>query len=933
MAAKISNPERLIDSRRLRTELTGIYNRLAGNETALREAILERLKGVVADGRAEASRRLEESGKGTVCARNISYLQDELIRALFDFTVTHVYRATNPSSAERLAAVAVGGYGRGTLAPGSDIDLLFVLPYKQTAWGESVVEYLLYMLWDLGFRVGHATRSVEQCIRLSKSDFTIRTATLEARYIWGDEDLFDELIRRFEKEIMSLSAGRFIEAKLAERDVRHAQAGQSRYLVEPNVKNGKGGQRDLHTLFWIGKYLHRARSPADLVRAGLFTRQEYRRFLKCEDFQWAVRCHLHFLTGRAEERLTFDHQAEIAARLGYVNRERTRHVERFMRHYFLIAKDVGDLTRIFCAVLEAQSVKPLPIFGNVLNRLKRSRRAGFRETADFMIDAGRITVADDQAFVRDPVNLIRLFHLAAKHKQPFHPTALKLATRSLRLIDDTLRRDPGANAMFLEILTSPNDPESILRKMNEAGVLGRFVRDFGKIVAMMQFNMYHHYTVDEHLLRAIGVLAEIDRGALAGEHPLAHDIIHKIKHRRALYVALFLHDIAKGRPESHAKAGAAIARRLGPRLGLSAAETDVTAWLVEHHLVMSDFAQMRDLHDFKTILDFAAIVQSPERLKLLLILTVADIKAVGPGVWNGWKGELLRTLYHETEPVLAGGHTAVARNERVAAAKRKFADSQSELDGAALSAYLERHYPPYWLNVSLDRQIAHARLIAAAQRDGVPFASAIESDSFTEVTELTIFAPDHPRLLAIVTGACALAGANIADAQIFTTSDGMALDTVLVHREFEQARDERRRARRVIANIESGLKGRLKVPEALAQRRKPSDRFQAFDVEPEVLIDNDLSNVFTVIEVSGLDRLGLLYELTSMLHRLNLNISSARVATFGERAVDVFYVTDLTGQKLTNIARQANIIRKLTAVLTRPALCRPEAAGASSAVA
>ena len=925
MANRIDRPKDLIDGLALRRDLSALHRRHAGNDSEIRSQVLALLKNTVNTGRDEAKRRFFEDGRGTRCARMLSFIQDELIRAIYDFTVTHVYRATNPSSAERIAIIAVGGYGRGTLAPGSDVDLLFLLPYKQTPWGESVVEYMLYLLWDLGFKVGHATRSVEQSIRLSKSDFTIRTAILEARFIWGDEALFADLDERFEKEILSLPVRDFIEAKLAERDIRHKAAGESRYLVEPNVKNGKGGLRDLHTLFWIGKYLHRARSVSDLVKAGLFTTAEYRKFRKCEDFLWAVRCHLHYLTGRAEEKLTFDFQAELASRLGYASRKGMRDVERFMRHYFLIAKDVGDLTRIFCAVLEAQAVKSAPRLGRVLNQLRRARTRRFPTSSDFVLEAGRITVADEDVFKRDPVNLIRLFHLAAIHRRPFHPHALQLATRSLKLINGKVLKDREANWLFLEILTSGKDPESVLRKMNEAGVLGRFVRSFGRIVAMMQFNMYHHYTVDEHLLRAIGILAEIERGELADAHPLSNEIIHKIKHRRALYLALFLHDIAKGRPESHSAAGARIARRLGPRLGLSAAETEVTAWLVENHLVMSDFAQKRDLHDFKTILDFAAIVQSPERLKLLLLLTVADIKAVGPGVWNGWKGELLRTLYYETEPVLAGGHTAVARDERIAAAKRRFAEHCEHADHSWCDAYVQRHYPSYWLNVVLERQLEHARLIHNTEAAGESFATAIKSDAFTEITELTVFVPDHPRLLAIIAGACALAGANIAGAQIYTTSDGMALDTVLIQRGFAEDRDESRRGERIIANIRDGLKGALKMPEALARRARQSDRMRAFTVEPQVLIDNDLSNQFSVIEVNGRDRLGLLYELTSALHRLNLNIGSAHVATFGERVVDVFYVTDLTGAKVLNASRRQRITHELLKVLEIPKPDRKQA--------
>ncbi|HET7717003.1 MAG TPA: [protein-PII] uridylyltransferase, partial [Bauldia sp.] len=698
--------EAVIDGAALGVELAGIAGGRKGTLSAAdRAKIVSRLKAVLAEGRAEAERQLRADGRGTACARRLSDLQDAIIRAIHDFAIRNVYPSDNPTASERMAIVAVGGYGRGTLAPGSDVDLLFLLPYKQTPWGESVVEFILYVLWDLGLKVGHATRSVTECIRLSRSDMTIRTAVLEARYIWGEKALYDDLVARFDAEVVKGTGPEFIAAKLAERDARHRQQGASRYLVEPNVKDGKGGLRDLHTLFWIAKYFYRVQSREELVKAGVFSRAELQRFRKSEDFLWAVRCHMHFLTGRAEERLSFDIQREMAARLSYTTHPGLKDVERFMKHYFLVAKEVGDLTRIFCAALEEHHGKPVPALNRFL-RLGRKRRTKVPGSTDFVIENDRITVADDKVFARDPVNLIRVFHFADAYDLPFHPDAMQLVTRSLGLIDAGLREDPEANRLFLEILSSRKNAELVLRAMNETGVLGRFIPDFGKVVAMMQFSMYHHYTVDEHLIRSIGNLAEIERGEAAEAHPLASEIFPGIKDRVVLYVALFLHDIAKGRPEDHSLAGAKVARKLGPRLGLSPAQTETVAWLVEHHLLMSITAQSRDLNDRKTIVDFAAVVQSLERMKMLLILTVADIKAVGTGVWNGWKGQLLRTLYYEAEPLLTGGHSQVSRDRRVAAAREELAEALADWPKRERDAYLSRHYPAYWLRVDLPRKIA-----------------------------------------------------------------------------------------------------------------------------------------------------------------------------------------------------------------------------------
>ena len=916
--ARGDRPAPLVDAGKLRKQLDAICEACSDRGADLRQAIVPALRQALDDGRREAERRLVSDGLGTQCATSLARMLDDIITALHGLIVDRVYPTPNPSDAERLSVVAVGGYGRGTLAPGSDVDLLFLLPYKQTAWGESVVEYLLYTLWDLGLRLGHATRSIEECIRLSRSDSTILTALLEARHVCGNTALFETFADRFDSDILDSGAEEFIADKLAERDKRLQRTGGSRYVVEPDVKDGKGGLRDLHTLFWIARFCYRTRRPADLVKQGVFTRAEYNRFRKCEDFLWTVRCHLHFLTGRGEDRLSFDLQPELAHRLGYTARGGLKHVERFMKHYFLVAKDVGALTRIFCAALEAQQMKKPPMLSRVLERLKQAVPGVADLPAGFRLDGGRITVTDSGAFDADPVNLIRLFHLADVHTAPIHPDALKLVTRSLKLIDDRLRNDPEANRLFVEILTSRNDPETVLRNMNEAGVLGRFVPPFGRIVALMQFNMYHHYTVDEHLLRTVGMVSEIESGHLADAHPLSSEIFHTIRHRRALYVAALLHDIAKGGREHHSVAGERIARDLCPRLGLSSAETDTVAWLVRHHLDMSDCAQMRDLADYKTILDFARTVQSPERLKLLLILTVADIKAVGPGVWNGWKGQLLRTLYYETEPLVTGGHVQVSRADRVAEAQALFRDRMKDWTDEEVDAYLPRHYAPYWLTVDIADQVAHARLIRDAEAEGRKVAITFATHRFVEITELTVFAPDHPRLLAVLTGACAAAGANIADARIFTTADGRALDMLRIQREFDDDVDEHRRAARIADLIEKALAGTVKIPELVDRAMRRRGRIEAFDVEPEVLIDNESSNLFTVIEVNGLDRAGLLFGLTSALSALNLNIGSAHIATFGERVVDVFYVTDLTGQKITSAARRDRIRAALLEVLSVP---------------
>src|SRR5690349_22721297 len=900
------------DTARITAAVDALAEKHAGREDVFRSALAQLLKAEMIAARTTAQAMLLKDRNGRRCAERLCFMQDEIIRILYSAATRHLYRSHIPSGAERMAVVATGGYGRGLMAPESDIDLLFILPYKQTAWGEQVAEAILYCLWDMGLKVGHATRSVDESIRQARSDMTIRTAVLETRFLTGDQPLYDEMVVRFDKDVVQGTASEFVTAKLAEREERHRRAGQSRYLVEPNVKDGKGGLRDLHTLFWIAKYVYRVRETDELVERGVFDAQEYRTFRRCADFLWSVRCNLHFVSGRAEERLSFDMQREIAVRLGYTSHPGMQDVERFMKHYFLVAKDVGDLTAILCAKLEDENAKPAPVLSRMVAKFRPStKRRRVPDSDDFIIDNNRINLAAPDVFKHDPVNLIRIFRLAQKNDLAFHPDAMRTVTRSLKLINTQLRENPEANRLFMEILTSQN-AESVLRRMNETGVLGHFIRAFGKIVSMMQFNMYHHYTVDEHLIRCVGFLQDIERGGNE-EFAVASDLMRKIRpeHRPLLYITVLLHDIAKGRLEDHSIAGARVARRLCPRLGFSATDTELVAWLIEQHLTMSTVAQSRDLSDRKTIENFAAVVQTVEQMKLLTILTTADIRGVGPGVWNGWKAQLLRTLYYETEPVLTGGFSEVNRAKRIAAAQAEFRAAFTEWPEADVAAYLGRHYPAYWLKVELPRKIRHARFLQASEEAGHKLAINVGFDEARAVTELTILATDHPWLLSIIAGACAVAGANIVDAQIYTTTDGLALDTIAVSRQFEEDHDEARRAARVASSIEKALTGDLRLPEIVKKRALPKGRIKAFAVEPEVLVNNQWSNRYTVVEVSGLDRPGLLYELTATLSKLSLNIASAHVATFGERVVDVFYVTDLTGAQITAPLRQAAIKRAL----------------------
>jgi len=909
----------LLDVEGLKRDLAELARTTPGT-AALRPAGLALVKAAFTEGRARVRRAVEEPPGGSVggglqglaAARALSALQDAIIQLIYGFAMAHLHPG---NTAVRITIAATGGYGRGELAPGSDIDLLFLRPARPAAGDESIIEFILYMLWDLGLKVGHATRSVAEGLRLARADVTIRTAMLEARYLCGDRALFDEMRKKFWDD--AASNGRdFVEAKLAERKARHARQGESRYLVEPNLKESKGGLRDLQTLYWIGKYLYRVEDAADLVDHNVFTKDEFKTFQKAEAFLWNVRVRLHYLLDRAEERLSFDVQPALAAAMGYHNAEKPRRaVEAFMRAYFLVAKDVGDLTRIFIAALEEQHRKPRPSLRRILPGFLTQRSP----EDDFYVENGRLA-ANPAIFKSDPANLIRLFHVADTKQIDIHPHTLRTVTRSLDLITDAVRQDPAANRAFLETLTSRNDPERALRLMNEAGVLGRFVLEFGHAVGLMQFNMYHHYTVDEHLIRAVGNIAAIERGERKGEHPVTSDVIKRIKSREALYCAVLLHDMAKGLPGDHSDVGAAIAASLCPRLGLSDADTRAVAWLVKNHLVMSDTAQRRDVSDPKTVRDFVTLVQTPELLRLLLILTVCDIRAVGPGVWNGWKGQLLRELYYAAENMMTGGDQSPTRDARVAAAKAALAERLGDFTPEQRARALNRHYDHYWLAFELDEQERHARRIAAADAAGELLVLEADSNDFRAITEIMLYTPDHAGLFSQLAGAIAMSGGSIVDAKAFTTSDGFALDVFSVQDAEGGAFGDKDRLARLRQTIEKTLRGQAWPRQALAARQQKS-RTSAFKIKPKVLFDNDASQLATVVEVECLDRPGLLYDVTQAIYESGLSISTSMIATYGEKAVDVFYVRDGFGHKIAHPARLEAVEKRLKAALeaTAPA--------------
>nr|WP_325063154.1 [protein-PII] uridylyltransferase [Halovulum marinum] len=879
----------------------------AGDRSAQRAELVGLLTTANREGRERITAELRDYPYAARRAiQSYAGLTDVLIRVAWHYVTQIEMPNPVPTTGEHVCIVAVGGYGRGEMAPFSDVDLLFLIPWKRTAWCESAIECMLYILWDLKLKVGQAVRTVDECIRLGMKDLTIRTALLEYRYLAGAEKMSRELRRRLWKDLFAKTGPEFVEAKLEEREERHRRNGGSRYLVEPNVKESKGGLRDLQTLFWIAKYLNRAETPEEMVRSGQFTEAEMKTFREAENFLWAARCQLHLVAGRPMETMTFDHQVDVAKRLGFMDTEGQRAVERFMQTYFTYARQVGELTRIFLTALEAEHVKRRPRVGRSL--LHRFSLNTDNAPEGYALLNGRLDIGDTEAFLADPVNILRLFRTAMRTGYLIHPNTMRLVAANIHLIDDGLRNDPEANELFMQLLLDREDPERALRRMNEMGVLGAFIPDFGRIVAMMQYNMYHHYTVDEHTIQCIARLHDIERGALQEELPIASSILKQGVSRRILYVALLLHDIGKGRARPHSEVGAEIALQLCPRLGLAEDETETVAWLVRNHLVMSDFAQKRDLADARTVRDFANIVASPARLRLLTVLTVCDIWGVGPGVWNNWKAMLLRDLYRQAMEYLTGDTDSQSRPQRVDEAKQAFAAAVPDWSAEDIAAEQQRHYDSFWLGLGTAEHVVLAQLVREVSADKP--VVRIDQDPARDASRACFAMPDHPGVFARIAGAVALCGADVRDARTYTTSDGVATCVFWIQDKDGHPFEESRlpRLRRMIQRT---LSGEVVARDAFAERDRVKKREQAFVVPTEITFDNDGSEIYTMITVDTRDRPGLLYDLTRSLTATHMRISSAIIATYGEQAVDTFYVKDAFGLKVTSKSKQGQIAAAL----------------------
>jgi [protein-PII] uridylyltransferase len=845
--------------------------------------------------------RFEDGLAGLPAGRLLGRLMDGLIQELHGYAL-RVVRRDDGAEPAQAALVATGGYGRGVLAPFSDIDLLFVSVEAPGAAARAVVEFVLYFLWDLGLKVGHATRSIEECIAEARRDVTVRTSLIDARLLSGDPDVFTLFHDRFLLDCHGVGVASFIAAKQVERDLRHRRYGESPFLVEPNIKEGKGGLRDLQTLYWISRYVFGTQVMGELVGpespgGGILTDREAQRARRSWDFLWTVRFHMHLVAGRAEDRLTFDLQPVVGARMGYTRHGMQDGVERFMRHLFLTMGDTVRITAVLEPALVRAALGP--------PALAREADAGLLAQG-FVLADGKLLLAPGRSFEDEPILMLRILQAARDRALELHPLAIRALIRHERRAV-ALRGDPAAAAAFLDLLCGKDDHHRVdgarwLGVLNESGVLGRLVPDWARIVGQMQFDTYHIFTVDQHTIEAVRVLNSLERGELAEVTPVATDLVKNLQSRRALYAATLLHDIAKGRGGDHSELGAEIAHRVGPGIGLTAEETETTSWLVLHHLLLSQTAFKRDIDDPKTILDLADTIQSPERLRLLLVLTIADMRAVNAKVWNGWKATLLRELYARVADVLAGGLATTERDVRVSRAKEAVAGLLAEWPRNDLDRYLALGYPAYWLAFDPETHARHARLVRDAEARGAPLTVDTQPLPSRAVTEVTVYTADHAGLFSKIAGALAVAGASIVDARIHTLTNGSALDTFWIQDAAGGAFDAPHRLAKLYVLIEQALSGRLHLAAEIgrASAAMMGKRMRAIHVPPRVVVDNRASNTHTVLEVNGRDRPGLLHDVTAAISEQGLQIASAHVTTYGVRAVDVFYVKDVFGLKVEN---------------------------------
>ncbi|MFV0886465.1 [protein-PII] uridylyltransferase [Metapseudomonas otitidis] len=792
-----------------------------------------------------------------------------------------------------IALLAVGGYGRGELHPYSDIDLLILLDSADHETFREPIEGFLTLLWDIGLEVGQSVRSVDECAEEARADLTVVTNLMESRTIAGPESLRRRMQEVTSPERMWPSKDFFL-AKRQEQKARHAKYNDTEYNLEPNVKGSPGGLRDIQTILWVARRQFGSLNLHALVKEGFLVESECSMLASSQEFLWKVRYALHMLAGRAEDRLLFDHQRKLAGLLGFHGSDAKQAIEHFMQKYYRVVMAVAELSDLINQHFEEVILRSGE---NAVAQPLNSR---------FQLRDGYIEVAHPNVFKRTPFALMEIFVLMAQHPEikGVRADTIRLLRDSRHLIDDDFRSDIRNTSLFIELCKSPQGIHRNLRRMNRYGILGRYLPEFGHIIGQMQHDLFHIYTVDAHTLNLIKHLRKLKWPELAEKFPLASKVIDKLPKPELIYIAGLYHDIGKGRGGDHSELGAIDAEAFCARHQLPAWDSRLVAWLVQNHLVMSTTAQRKDLSDPQVILDFARLVGDQTHLDYLYVLTVADINATNPSLWNSWRASLLRQLYTETKRALRRGlenpldREEQIRQTQVAAIDILVRNGIDQDDAEQLWAQLG---DDYFLRHTASDVAWHTEAILQHPDGNDPLVLIKETAQreFEGATQIFIYAPDQHDFFAVTVAAMSQLNLNIHDARIITSTSQFTLDTYIV---LDTAGGSIGNDPARIQEIRKGLIDALKNPDeypAIIQRRVPR-QLKHFAFPPEVTISNDAQRPVTVLEVIAPDRPGLLARIGRIFLDFDLSLQNAKIATLGERVEDVFFITDADNQPLSD---------------------------------
>lgn len=872
-------------------------------ETSIKSDLARSARAYLQKGRSLLQERHRAGAGGYEIVSAFTTMVDHLIRHLFE-VASQDYIRRYPSLNPRCTLIAQGGYGRKELNPRSDIDLLFLYTWKVTPYVESVAEGLLYTLWDAGLEVGHATRSIAESIRLAGKDMKVKTALLDARYLSGDYSTYRDFEKAVEEHLLGRNVDRFVRDKLEENRLRHESYGGSVYLLEPDIKEGEGGLRDIHTALWVAKVKHKVKDLDTLAQQGVIGPSDLAELNIAQDFLWRVRNELHFSSGKHQDQLTFEQQEKVSRALGFQGEGTLKGVEVFMRSYYLKASQISRITSL--AIHRVTGTSGAPISKGQVSG--REIREGVR------VGRGYLWISNPTILSSHPSTLINIFVDIQKHKAQISQDTRELLRQHLGLIDGKFLRSAAANLPFFEILKWKERVYETLSEMHRCGVLGAFIPEFGRLLCMVLHDLYHIYTVDQHSLRLIREVERLKSGGLRESLPLLTQLAREVEKIEILYLGLLFHDIGKGYGGGHSEIGSRMVRNIARRMRLNVDDTVQLEFLVRRHLVLAHTAFRRDLEDEKTILDFAQTMGNISNLKMLYLLTCADIRAVSPSAWNNWRASLLAELYLKTlrvmEDLEKGEFQRVDRRSRIRRIHGRLRRRLSRQYGPEkVSHFLEIMPERYFLTTPEAEMPSHFKLME--QLRDQTYLSTVQHFPEKDYTEMVVCAKDHPGLFAWIAGVLASLGLDILSARITTSSNGLILDVFRIsHSSRPEIVMDSQKWTRVGSALDGVLRGSIDVARLVEESERPSlFKRRGPKVSTRIQIDNEASHDFTIVEVYTQDRVGVLFAITYGLHQLGISIHLAKISTNVDQVADVFYVTGEGGTKIQERER-LEIIRQ-----------------------